>query len=86
MKKTEGKRGKGEETRKKRKNLGGVFGGVGRPWGHHGSQEAVLDALRPTRPGARAASWAKKDPRWDPKWDPKRTQIEHENEDETRCS
>ena len=67
-------------------HLGGVFGDVGRPWGHHGSHEAVLDALRRTSPGARAACLAKKDPRWHPKWDPKRTKIEHENEDEKRCS
>ena len=67
-------------------HLGGVFGDVGRPWGHHGSHEAVFDALSPTRRGARAACLAKKGPRWDPRWDPKRTKIEHENEDEKRCS
>ena len=52
-------------------HLGGVFGDVGRPWGHHGSLEAVLDALSPTGPGARAASWAKKGPKMAPQMGPK---------------
>ena len=48
-------------------HLGGVFGDVGQPWGHHGSREAVLDALRRNKPGRPGSKFGQKGSKMAPK-------------------